>query len=222
MSQEHDDPPALQPLASAEEVDSQVQRGFLLTHSRMSGQKQTLFHLAARVVGLVDLLVDRGLIDRDDLRQYVEQGRAELRDDDVGRGMGFILLKERRNKYDPIPEAKEVDCAARLPLCRAACCSLDVPLAPQDVEEEILRWDMGRPYYLRRASDGYCAHLGRGGGGCLAYGHRPITCRTYSCARDGRIWLDFEARVPNTESIELLLERRDSPQLMEIRLPEKG
>ena len=92
-----------------------------------------------------------------------------------------------------------VDCAARLPVCHAVCCKLSVSLGAADVEAGRLRWDLGQPYRLRREADGRCTHQDRETGWCGVYEDRPLPCRTYTCATDGRIWKDFAAVELNTE-----------------------
>ena len=56
--------------------------------------------------------------------------------------------------------AAEIDCASRVHLCKAACCRLPFALSNQDVREGIVRWDLGQPYLIEHASDGYCTHHG--------------------------------------------------------------
>lgn len=89
-----------------------------------------------------------------------------------------------------------IDCDARMHLCQARCCGLNVFLSRQDLEEGELSWDIDHPYRLTRNADGYCGHLGRDDGYCQRYEHRPATCRSYSCKTDRRVWIDFEARIP--------------------------
>jgi len=93
----------------------------------------------------------------------------------------------------------EIDCGSRLHLCHAACCRLPFALSQQDVQEGIVRWDLGQPYINARDTDGSCIHLQRGSCQCGVYEHRPIPCRGYDCRKDERIWLDFEQRIVNPE-----------------------
>jgi Fe-S-cluster containining protein len=89
----------------------------------------------------------------------------------------------------------EVDCAALMPICRARCCTLEVRLTRQDVEEGELSWNVEQPYVLRKAEDNHCMYLGDNGA-CTTYHNRPIVCRTYDCRDDSRIWQDFEKKIP--------------------------
>jgi hypothetical protein len=99
------------------------------------------------------------------------------------------------DKYT-VEHGEPVDCAARLHLCRAKCCSFHVELSQQDLEEGKLRWDLLEPYVLLRGADGYCRYLDRDTGRCTTYDDRPAGCRVYSCVRDQRVWTDFERMIP--------------------------
>jgi Fe-S-cluster containining protein len=93
----------------------------------------------------------------------------------------------------------EVDCAARMHVCQAVCCTLPFPLSAEEVEAGEVRWDLGHPYVIRQTAEGYCVHNERPTGGCDVYDHRPGVCRGYSCAEDARIWSDFDNMVLNEE-----------------------
>jgi Fe-S-cluster containining protein len=113
------------------------------------------------------------------------------------RWPGVVLRSET---YD-IPQGEPVDCAARMSVCHAVCCSLSFPLSASEVEGEKVKWDMGHPYMIRHDTSGYCTHNDAETGGCQVYEDRPAVCRRYSCAADPRIWKDFEGMVLNHEWI---------------------
>jgi Fe-S-cluster containining protein len=208
--------PAEALLPRTEALDSQVSRGFLGTHTRLSENFANLFQVASTVYALVDLMVRRGLLSIDEVQAQMAVVQSRLEKSDFGAGMRFSMHPDRRDKYKLDAGATlEVNCAERRHLCRTACCSLDVAIAPQDIEEGSLRWDYGRPYFLRRENDCRCTHVDRAGGGtCGVYEKRPVACRVYSCAGDERIWKDFANYVPNAESIDALLVRTDGPRMM--------
>ncbi len=93
----------------------------------------------------------------------------------------------------------EVDCAARMHVCKAVCCTLPFPLSAEEVEAGDVRWDLGHPYVIRQTAEGYCVHNDQSTGGCDVYDRRPGVCRGYSCAEDTRIWSDFDNMVLNEE-----------------------
>ena len=117
-----------------------------------------------------------------------------------------MRLRQYIDKYQI--EGADIDCAARIHLCQARCCSFTFPLSPQDLDEGGVRWDVEDPYMIRHDEDGYCSHLDRGTLGCTIHQRRPATCRQYDCRQDPRVWVDFEARVPAPQ-----LWRARSPRL---------
>jgi hypothetical protein len=90
-----------------------------------------------------------------------------------------------------------IPCDELIPLCNARCCTLSFPLATQDLDEGIVRWDYGQPYLIRqRASDGFCVHNDPATHGCTVHAYRPRVCRAYDCRADKRVWIDYEQRIP--------------------------
>lgn len=105
-----------------------------------------------------------------------------------------VRLSTFSDKYTV--ESPDIDCAARIPLCGARCCSFVVALSRQDLAERKLPFVIERPYELPRDPiTKRCACMDEHGA-CTVYDHRPATCRIYDCREDRRVWLDFEARIP--------------------------
>jgi hypothetical protein len=100
-----------------------------------------------------------------------------------------------RVRLAPIAAPVEIDCAARLHLCQARCCSFELALSAQDVAAG-LPFDLARPYLVPRdGKTGACACLGADRT-CTIHDQRPAGCRSYDCRSDPRVWVDFEARIP--------------------------
>jgi hypothetical protein len=141
---------------------------------------------------LLDLLILRGQLP-DRFRRLAKKVQAD-------RGIK-VRLSMVDDKYSvPSPD---IDCAARIPLCGARCCSFDVALSKQDLVERKLPFVIERPYELPRDPiTKRCACMDDSGA-CTAYDYRPATCRSYDCRQDARVWIDFEARIaaPMPESI---------------------
>lgn len=194
----------LQRRAPPQELDRHLTRGFLFTHTRLSQSFANLFELASTVFGALDVLLAKGVVTKEEVAQAVSGARARLADSDFGKGLEFQLIPDQRDKYSH-PESIAVNCEERVHLCRAACCCLDVLLTEQDIVEGHAAWDPGEPYFVRRRSDGFCCHIQDRN--CGIYDTRPLTCRSYSCGTDERIWKDFDNNEPNVESIEALLVR---------------
>ena len=50
-----------------------------------------------------------------------------------------------------------------------------------DVEEGIIRWEFGRPYFIAHGEDGYCVHMDRNIYKCTVREHRTVPCRGFNC-----------------------------------------
>lgn len=105
---------------------------------------------------------------------------------------GRLHLGDDVDKYQ-VSNADGPPCLELLPICQGRCCSLNFALSPQDLDEGVVRWDLGQPYLIRHGADGRCVHQRDGACGC--YHHRPAPCRAYDCRTDRRIWLDFDQRI---------------------------
>ena len=134
---------------------------------------------------LLDALIMRG-----SLPQSFRRLAAKIQAD---RGTK-IRLSLVTDKYEV--ESPPIDCAARIHLCNARCCSFEVALSPQDIRERKLPFMIDQPYLLPRDPvTKKCACMNNAGA-CTAYEHRPATCRTYDCREDARVWIDYEQRIP--------------------------
>jgi Fe-S-cluster containining protein len=134
---------------------------------------------------LLDALILRG--------QVPESFRKLAKKIQADRGTR-VRLSMVDDKYTV--ESPDIDCASRLALCGARCCSFDVMLSRQDLDERKLPFVIDQPYMLPRDPvTKRCACMDDAGA-CTAYDYRPATCRTYDCREDRRVWLDYEARIP--------------------------
>lgn len=107
-----------------------------------------------------------------------------------------VVLEAPTDKYTV--SSPDIDCAARMHLCNAACCKLDILLTRQDLLEGIVESDPVAPHFLKRNEDGSCEHACEDNK-CGVYPARPAMCRTWSCEGDRRIWTDFEKRIINPD-----------------------
>ncbi len=140
--------------------------------------------LARKLEWLLDALIMRG-----QLPPSFKKLAAKIRGD-----RSTVRLAMFRNKYE-VPNA-DIDCAARIPLCGARCCTFDVTLSAQDVAERSLPFEIDRPYMLPRDPGTKRCVCMDGEGTCTVYEKRPGACRAYTCRGDSRVWIDFDARIP--------------------------
>ena len=134
---------------------------------------------------LLDALILRGQVP-DSFRKLAKKIQAD-------RGTR-VRLSMVDDKYTV--ESPDIDCASRIALCGARCCSFDVMLSLQDLEERKLPFVIDQPYMLPRDPVSKRCACMDDAGACTAYDYRPATCRTYDCREDRRVWLDYEARIP--------------------------
>ncbi len=131
-----------------------------------------------------------------------------------GRSLGVVVASISST------ESATVNCAERISICRAACCRLyNVALTASEVRSRLYQWDVERPYYLRRTGDGSCCNLQRHSRHCGVYQGRPAVCKSYSCAADRRIWLDFDGKVLQADTA-ALLDQMDSHASRDEALPD--
>ena len=172
-------------------------------HGRLTGK------LDVYLTSLIELLMDKGIIEAEDLATTVDANRREKDSESRARfetdGMlpaWPTIMVRQDDPGEPVAPEIEVDCAARMHVCQAVCCSLPFPLSAAEVEAGDVRWDLGHPYVIRQTAEGWCTHNDRSTGGCDVYGKRPAVCRGYSCAEDDRIWADFDNMVLNHEFLD--------------------
>jgi Fe-S-cluster containining protein len=204
------------------ELDRQVERGSFFTQAVLQRGFSRLDKAETLLTRLVDVLTAHELVDPEELG-YVLTRRPdeptvlvgsgeddeELPPAEPGQaGIGWPTVALRVD--DPEASAgSEVDCDARMPICKAVCCKLKFPLSCDEVDSGKVKWDIGHPYVIRHESSGYCTHNDTATGRCHIYDDRPGVCRRYSCAGDTRIWSDFEHMVLNQQWIDEHLGARD-------------
>jgi Fe-S-cluster containining protein len=175
-------------------LERQVERGNVFAHAVLGQHANRAGENEAIIRGLVELLIEREVVEADELVAAVNAVRAETKFDvDVA-----IRMDDPSDLGGP-----PVDCEARLPICKAVCCRLRFPLSVEEVEAGgPLKWDLGRPYFNRHGDDGYCHQCDSGTHACNVYEARPAPCRQYSCVGDERIWKNFDAMELNQEWID--------------------
>jgi Fe-S-cluster containining protein len=180
-------------------VPEDVERGLRFAHLVDDQLRSQYSELTAMVQALAESLVARGLLAADEVearRKAAHERELERSRKDLAPRFTMI---EDKYKLDKLPD---IDCDARLHLCKARCCRLTFALSIQDLDERIVRWDYGMPYRIGRRPDGYCVHNESGTCHCNIYENRPGVCRQYDCRKDKRIWEDFDARIPAPDTVD--------------------
>lgn len=186
----------------------EIAGGLLYCHSRLNSNTTKLLESASFLYALIEVLEEKGLVKIDELEEKKRDVATRLLESYLDRGMGVAMQEDERDKY-VFSETVDIDCASRVHLCKAACCRMSFALSQQDVEEGVVKWDLGRPYLIAQDSDGYCRHLDRESNRCTVREQRPLPCRGYDCRCDKRVWVDFEQRIINPQ-LEQLFNTTDS------------
>jgi Fe-S-cluster containining protein len=174
-------------------VRNDLNAGLRFLHTMEMQSKNEIYETVAGLYALTEELVARGLID---LRTLEERRlRTKAREAERAMQAAHVTVSENVDKY-ALTDLPQIDCEARIPLCKGRCCTLHFALSFQDLDEGVCKWEYSRPYQIRRREDGYCIHNDAETRGCGVYANRPAICRTYDCRTDKRIWLDFEKRIP--------------------------
>jgi hypothetical protein len=177
-------------------LERQMERGSLFTHTALSESAARLEDVESVMYGLIDLLIAKGATTEDEVLVASTKVRRETEERGGTLSLGVALRVDTPNVGD---DFVPVNCAERLPICKAACCRMAFALSSTEVETGTIKWDLGRPYYIRQEVNGCCTHLDPERKCCGIYQDRPAVCRRYSCAGDGRIWKDFDRMVLNEE-----------------------
>ena len=183
------------------EDERQIAVGFGFCHNQINTLARRMVEASTQAGALASLLAERGLITQDELDTHRAAERQRLMQVLAEEDFGIAISEEFPDKYAmPAEKLPDIDCEARYHLCRAACCAMHFPLTAQDLEEGLVRWELGKPYLIRQDTHcGRCVHQDPESYRCGVYEQRPGICRAYDCRKDSRIWLDFENRVINPD-----------------------
>ncbi len=168
-----------------------VTHGLRFVHLMAVQSQARVAELSASFYALLETLIGEGLVPVDKYEKRREGTIA--RENERAEGAANIEIADVADKYT-LEGLPEVDCAERMPICKARCCRLSFALSVQDLNERVVRWNYGQPYRIAQTNEGRCVHCSPSGR-CDVYEQRPAVCRGYSCADDDRIWKDFEQRI---------------------------
>jgi len=190
-----------------EELRKEVVQGFLYSHTRANDNTGKALEIASFCYALIELLNEKGIITIEELDERKKIVGKRLVAKFAEQGMGVVALQDPEQDKYTFDKEVEIDCMSRIHICHAVCCRLDFALSKQDVEEGILKWNLGRPYMIAKDADGYCRHLDRNTYRCTVREYRPVPCRGYDCRTDNRIWSDFEKGIINSKLEEIFQKR---------------
>jgi Fe-S-cluster containining protein len=201
---------SLQPAEEQDKLHRQVERAGLFTHTTLTRLSARINESESFLYAIIDLMAQKGLVTPEEITEAVQQVRQELveKQEAAHPGLALRVDGESDDEYTP------VNCEERWHVCKAICCKLDFALNAEEVESGKIKWDMGRPYYIRHEQSCFCTHLNLKTKQCGVYNNRPAVCKKYSCAKDTRIWKDFDKMELYHEWINTHL-KEDKPKLVD-------
>ncbi|MEO6327905.1 MAG: YkgJ family cysteine cluster protein [Ginsengibacter sp.] len=182
------------------QVERQLEHSSYYNQTVLSQYANRINEVESFLFGLIDLLTEKKTINTEELQLYISKIKDEVKEkgEALHAGIALRIDRESENENSFIP----VNCNERIHICNAVCCKLNFALSPGEVDSGKIKWDLGRPYFIRHEKNGYCTHFDENKKCCSIYDNRPKVCSAYSCANDERIWTDFENMILNTEWIE--------------------
>jgi Fe-S-cluster containining protein len=167
-----------------------IQAGLRQVHGMLVTAQNESNTASAYIRALAFILVEKGILKQNELEMLMRQVRWEI----IQKPTPRVRLGSIRDKYTAAGSAA-VDCASLMPICHGRCCTFAFYLTKQDLDEGIVRWDYGNPYWIKQGADGHCTHSDPVTRFCTIHANRPFPCRKFDCRNDERIWLDFEKKI---------------------------
>lgn len=179
-----------------DKLDRQAERGAFYVQETFSRFADKINEIQAVLQVVMDALIQHGVLEPAKTSHLIDEVFQKISQNKEGLHPEIALRVDQENV-----QIELVNCEERLHICKAVCCKMDFALSTQEVESGKIKWDLGRPYFIRREKEGYCTHIAHQQKCCTIYNDRPLSCRSYSCANDPRIWKDFEKMELNEEGI---------------------
>ncbi len=112
-----------------------------LAHHQLKRELECDLHF---VIDVGELLVDTGLFGKEELEMMPARALQAYEKLPTPK----VMLARSEEKYT-CSQAVKIDCASRVYMCKAKCCTFDFYLTQQYLDEGIARWDYGCPTGLR-------------------------------------------------------------------------
>ena len=123
------------------ELERQLERSGFYTHSVISNQAQRINEIESFLYGLIDSLIDKGMVDKSDLEKEVKAVRDETLKNSEHSHAGIAISVD--DNEDPGDDFVPVNCEQRIPICKGICCKLNFALTVDEIELGKAKWDLG-------------------------------------------------------------------------------
>ncbi len=182
------------------QLERQLEHSSYFNQTVLSQYANRINEIESFLYGLIDALDKNKIIDAEELQSIVARVREEIKEkgEAIHAGIALRIDNAEVTNDNFVP----VNCDERIPICKAICCKLNFALSGPEIDSGKIKWDLGRPYFIRHEKNGFCTHMDEHKKCCSVYNDRPKVCSGYSCAKDTRIWKDFDNMVLNDEWIE--------------------
>jgi Fe-S-cluster containining protein len=176
----------------------EVVEGFVNSYFQLDANVMRIYQASVHIYALIDLLVDTGIIKKGDFEKRMALVDKHLKESYKETRVGVLIHEQADADKYQLKDLPEIDCESRKHICHTACCGFTFSLSIQDIHEGV-RWNLANPFVSVRGDNGYCVHWQPDGMRCSLYERRPLSCRTYDCRNDPRIWVDFDKKIINPE-----------------------
>ncbi|HEX7757625.1 MAG TPA: YkgJ family cysteine cluster protein [Niabella sp.] len=204
--------------ADVNQLERQLEHSSYYNQTVLSQYANRINELESFVYGLADMLIEKKELNTEELQSAVEKTRNEMKENGETLHAGIALRMD--GAHAATDHFVPVNCNERMHICKAICCKLSFALSASEIDSGKVKWDLGRPYFIRHEKNGYCTHLNENKKCCTVYNDRPKVCSGYSCAKDERIWKDFENMILNEEWLEANL-KDTSPKMFLMNVHQK-
>jgi Fe-S-cluster containining protein len=184
------------PPAPQRSVRQEIIETLFYVRARLSpGTNKTLESLSF-LNSQIELLEERGPIQIADLDERKKAVGERLTARLKGKGPGAMLQDPEGDKY-VLQGETQIDCENRVTVFHTGCRRLSFAFSKQDVYKGLIKWDLGRPYLIDQAQNGYCAHFETDTCRTTVRESRPSPCRGYDWRAGERIRVDFDNKFAN-------------------------
>lgn len=176
----------------------QVAEGLLYAPRRAKANTNTakLLGAASLLFALIEILEENGLLSGEELDARKEEIVGSFAKRFTEDGVGVNLRDPQPDKY-AFDKTNEIDCENCVRLRKTSRDHIPFALFNQDLEEEVIGWNLAEPCMIDQDQDGFRTHLDCCMQHCDVHDERPMLCRGYECRHYGRIWLEFDKRIPS-------------------------
>lgn len=128
-----------------DKLDRQAERGAFYVQETFSRFADKINEIQAVLQVVMDALIQHGVLEPAKTSHLIDEVFQKISQNKEGLHPEIALRVDQENV-----QIELVNCEERLHICKAVCCKMDFALSTQEVESGKIKWDLGRPYFIRR------------------------------------------------------------------------